>query len=90
MTDGMHDDLGRTRALADRYWLDLLEMDPLLGTEAGDERFDDRLGDPSEAGLARHELAHRSALDELATIDRTALPASDRGTMDVLEAIATE
>ncbi len=40
----------RARTLADRYWLELIEIEPLLGTEAGDERFDDRLGDPSEAG----------------------------------------
>jgi uncharacterized protein (DUF885 family) len=81
-------DVARARALADRYWLDLIEIDPLLGTESGDERFDDRLGDPSESGRAHQHRAHRSALEELATIDRTRLPASDRGTMDVVEAIA--
>ena len=38
------------RAVADRYWDDLLELEPILGTEVGDERFDDRLPDPTAAG----------------------------------------
>lgn len=82
------DQASRARDLADRYWLALIEIAPLLGTEAGDERFDDRLGDPSEAGRAHDEGVHRAALEELATIDRAALPGSERGTMDVLESIA--
>ncbi|MGZ8631757.1 MAG: DUF885 domain-containing protein [Actinomycetota bacterium] len=84
----VHDDVERVRALADRYWLDLIEIDPLLGTEAGDERFDDRLGDPSEAGRAFAAQAHRRALHGAAAIDLAALSPSDRGTVDMLEAIA--
>ncbi len=82
------DHTDRASVLADRYWLELIEIAPLLGTEAGDERFDDRLGDPSESGRAHDASVHRAALDELATIDRSLLPATERGTMDVLEAIA--
>lgn len=82
------DETASARELADRYWLDLMEIDPLLGTESGDERVDDRLPDPSEDGRARAEAAHRSALDDLATIDVGALPSSERGTMDLLEALA--
>ncbi len=78
----------RARALADRYWLELIEIDPLLGTESGDERFDDRLPDPSESGRARAHDAHRRALEDLAAIDRTALGPTERGTMDMLEAVA--
>ena len=40
------------QALVDRYWEELLELEPILGTEVGDERFDDRLPDPTEAGPA--------------------------------------
>ena len=58
-------DTERARDLADRYWVQLLELEPTLGTEAGDERFDDRLGDPSEAGRADAEAVHRGALAEL-------------------------
>ena len=78
----------RARELADRYWQELIEMDPLLGTEAGEEHCDDRLGDPSPAGRERAVDIHRRALDDLGSIDRTALPAADRGTMDMLEAVA--
>jgi uncharacterized protein (DUF885 family) len=90
LTEGKHvaDDTQRTRALADRYWGQWLELEPLLGTMVGDARFDDRLPDPSESGRAKAWSAHRSALDDLETIDRTALDATLRGTMDVLEACA--
>jgi uncharacterized protein (DUF885 family) len=41
--------------LAARFWDQLLEIYPTVGTFIGDERFDDRLPDPSEAGRAREE-----------------------------------
>jgi uncharacterized protein (DUF885 family) len=81
-------DVERARALADLYWDKLLEIDPLLGTECGDERFDDRLRDPSADGRERDREAHDDARRSLASIDRSALPASERGTMDLVEAIA--
>jgi len=76
------------RELADRFWDRLLEQEPLLGTQVGDERFDDRLPDPSETGIAAREALYRGALEELALIDRAALSLDDRTTLDVLEAIA--
>ncbi len=75
-------------ALADRYWERLLELDPMLGTLTGDERYDDRLPDPSEDGRAKRLAAHREALIDVGEIDRGALDDDLRGTMDVLEAIA--
>jgi uncharacterized protein (DUF885 family) len=74
--------------LADRYWEDLLIIDPFIGTEIGDERYDDRLPDPSEQGLARREEVSGRALDELGAIDRPDLGVDLRTTLDVLEAIA--
>ena len=41
----------RARSLADRYWEEMLQLEPLVGTMVGDERYDDRLSDPSEAGI---------------------------------------
>jgi uncharacterized protein (DUF885 family) len=76
------------RDLADRYWEDLLVLDPLIGTEIGDDRYDDRLPDPSEEGLARRERVHSEALKDLKKIDRTGLSVDLRTTLDVLEAIA--
>ncbi len=82
------DDNERARSLADRYWNGLLEIEPVLGTVVGDERYDDRLSDPSEAGRAAAETLNRSALDELSAIDREHLDDTMRGTLDVLEACA--
>ncbi len=76
------------RELADRFWEDLLVLDPLIGTEIGDDRYDDRMPDPSEKGLARREEVHRRALEDLNAIDRAALGVDLRTTLDVLEAIA--
>ncbi len=76
------------RELADRFWEDLLVLDPLIGTEIGDDRYDDRMPDPSEKGLARREEVHRRALEDLKAIDRAALGVDLRTTLDVLEAIA--
>lgn len=79
---------GAALGLADRFWEDLLILEPLLGTETGDDRYDDRLPDPSEKGLAHREEVHRRALEELASIDRTSLGVDLRTTLDILEAIA--
>ena len=78
----------RTHVLVERYWDELLELEPLLGTSTGDERFDDRLPDPSEAGRAAGETVHRAALADAAAIDRAGIDENDRATLDVLEAIA--
>ncbi|MGH2659331.1 MAG: DUF885 domain-containing protein [Actinomycetota bacterium] len=85
----MTDAVDRGRALVDAYWEGLLENDPLLGTLVGDERFDDRLPDPGEEGRARREAMHRRALEDLAEIDRSAVPdVGVRTALDMLEAIA--
>ena len=76
------------RQLADRYWDDLLELDPLIGTETGDERFDDRLPDPSPSGLARRQQVHTGALDELRPLNRDGMDLVARTTLEVMEAIA--
>jgi uncharacterized protein (DUF885 family) len=74
--------------LAERFWEQLLEIEPLLATHVGDERFDDRLPDPGEAGLALRERIHRAALEEAQALDRSTLDAEMTGTLDVLEAVA--
>lgn len=78
----------QARALIDRYWDELLESEPLLGTAVGDERFDDRLPDPGPAGRAERETLHRGALDEIARLDGDGLDEDERITVDILEAIA--
>ena len=83
-------DAGRAVTLADRFWEELLEREPVFATAIGDERYDDRLPDIGEEGRARSETRNRAALEELATIDREGLDITLRTTMDVLEAIATQ
>ncbi len=78
----------RAHALVERYWDELLELEPLLGTSVGDERFDDMLPDPSEVGRARSEVVHRSSLAEAEAIDRTSLDMETRTSLDLVEAIA--
>lgn len=78
----------RASALADRFWEETLELEPLLGTIVGDDRFDDRLPDPTEAGRERSRAVQERALAELAPIDRTELDMVLRTTLDVVEAIA--
>ena len=76
-------------ALADRVWERYLELQPLLGTYIGDERYDDRLPDPSDAGIAEEEAFHRGTLADLAGLDRPSLPEDLRTTLDLMEFGAT-
>jgi uncharacterized protein (DUF885 family) len=78
----------KARELADRFWEQLLDVEPLLATAVGDERFDDRLPDPSESGLRRREEIHRSALEEAAALDGPSLSVEARGALAILEAVA--
>jgi uncharacterized protein (DUF885 family) len=78
----------RARDVADRYWDELLEEQPLFATQIGDERFDDRLPDPSEAGLERRAELQRRALAEIQAIGTAGLDQTLRTTLDVLEASA--
>jgi uncharacterized protein (DUF885 family) len=80
----------RAQALANRFWEELLEREPIFATAIGDERYDDRLPDMGEAGRARAEAQNSAALRDLAEIDRDGLDVTLRTTMDVLEAIATQ
>jgi uncharacterized protein (DUF885 family) len=86
--DTMDDRDRQAREVIDRYWDDLLELEPMLGTEVGDERFDDRLPDPGEEGRARREMVQRGALTAIQGIERSALDETTRTTLDVMEAIA--
>ncbi|MEP6759270.1 MAG: DUF885 domain-containing protein [Actinomycetota bacterium] len=73
--------------LAASAWEGILEREPLMGTFVGDDRYDDRLADPSEAGRAEEEAMARANLKALAAIDRSALDEGRQITADILEAI---
>ncbi len=76
------------RELIDRYWNQLLETEPILGTAVGDERFDDRLPDPGPEGRAARERLHAGTLEEVGLLDRESLGDDLRISIDILEAIA--
>src|SRR5205809_7965536 len=84
----MGGEVDRARALVDDYWDGLIEADPLLGTLVGDERFDDRLPDPGEAGRSKREALHRWGLSVLEALDRDVADVGVRWSLDMLEAIA--
>jgi uncharacterized protein (DUF885 family) len=77
---------GAAPELAERFWEGLLAIEPLFATVVGDERFDDRLPDPSEEGLARRKDFYDSALTDLEGLDRSALDEDERTTLAILEA----
>jgi len=86
----MSDDTSATeaaRALAARYWDDLLELEPILATQVGDDRFDDRLADTTEEGVVRSREVNESARARSAAIDRSELDETERTTLDVLDAV---
>jgi uncharacterized protein (DUF885 family) len=91
VTDGKQqkDRTTAARALADRFWEGLLELEPVFATVVGDERFDDRLPDPSENGIARRKEFLEGALADAEKIDRSTLDEDDRTTLDILEAGAS-
>src|SRR4249919_2202325 len=84
----MGDDGTAADRLLERYWEGLLEVEPLLGTAIGDERFDDRLPDPGTDGRAERERLHRGALEELGLLEVDELDEDRRVSLDILEAIA--
>jgi uncharacterized protein (DUF885 family) len=75
--------------LANRFWEGALELEPFLGTYIGDDRYDDRLPDPSEAGLARKRDFYQSYQADLRKIDASGLDVDLRTTLDVLESGCT-
>lgn len=71
--------------LANRFWEGVLELEPFFGTYIGDDRYDDRLPDPSEAGLAAKRDFYQSHQAELEKLDTAGLDVDLRTTLDVLD-----
>jgi uncharacterized protein (DUF885 family) len=75
-------------ALAERFWEAMLELNPTLATFYGDERYADRLEDPSTAGRARTRALMQRTADEAAAIPIDGLSTEDRITRDMLQVVA--
>ncbi|HEX2069319.1 MAG TPA: DUF885 family protein, partial [Actinomycetota bacterium] len=74
--------------LVDDYWNAFLAIEPLFATQIGHDRFDDRLPDPSDEGLAERERLNRDALKKAQQIDSSELDFEDRTALDAVRAMA--
>jgi len=70
-------------ALFDREWLRDAREDPVEASLRGDRRFNDRWPDESLSGIADSHRADLAALQDLARIDRAALPAAEQLNYDL-------
>jgi uncharacterized protein (DUF885 family) len=83
----MTDDRSAVEDLSERFWEGVLELDPVTATFYGDERYADRLEDPSPAGRAKvREHMVRTAA-EAAAIPTDELDTESRITRDMLQVI---
>jgi uncharacterized protein (DUF885 family) len=76
--------------LADRFWEDLLELNPTTATVYGDERYNDRLEDPSPAGRAKARRLMERTKAEAEAIPADGLSVEERITRDMLIVIADQ
>ena len=75
----------RLHALFDTAWAFELREDPLLATEVGDHRFNDRLPAVTKEDEARRARARRGFLERLRAIDRSRLAPGDRVSYDIFQ-----
>jgi uncharacterized protein (DUF885 family) len=75
-------------ALADRFWESLLELNPTLATTYGDERYADRLEDPSPEGRAKARRLLEQTKRDVAAISPDGLTVEERITRDMLRVVA--
>src|SRR5687768_5719307 len=81
----------RVADLAGTYWQAWLEAHPIEATSIGDRRYDDRVEDPSPAGIAARRLSLVGLLGETAAVDPDGLDDTDRATHAALiEEITSE
>jgi uncharacterized protein (DUF885 family) len=71
-------------AFADRFWEAILELQPSTATMYGDERYADRLEDPSPAGRAKALAMMTSARREADALDDPGLSVEDRITLSMI------
>ena len=85
-------DVARTSSpvldLADRFWQWFLSRQPIYATVLGDERYDDRLPDPSAEGRAEEIAGLKGFLADAQDIERSGLDQEDTMTLDMLEVVA--
>ena len=73
--------------LADRFWQWYLARSPINATVLGDERYDDRLPDPSSEGRAEEVAGLKGFLHDAKQIDTAGLDQEDAITLDMLKVV---
>jgi uncharacterized protein (DUF885 family) len=73
--------------LADRFWEGILELNPTTATFYGDDRYADRLEDPSPEGRAKARALMEQTAREAAAIPVEDLTTEERITRDMLQVI---
>lgn len=71
-------DVEALHALFERHWDRTMAENPTWASTLGDRRHDDRWPDLSPEAIAASHAADRAALEELARIDRDALPPAEQ------------
>src|SRR4051794_40877601 len=74
--------------LADRFWEAILELNPTTATVYGDDRYDDRLEDPSPPGRAKARRLMEETKAAAEAIPADDLSVEERITRDMLIVIA--
>ena len=70
--------------LSDRFWDGILELAPTVATQYGDDRWDDRLGEPGPEGRAKARALFERTLAEATAIPEEGLSVEERITRDML------
>jgi uncharacterized protein (DUF885 family) len=78
----------QVRDFADRYWDDVLALKPLLGTQIGDERFDEQLPDLTDKGREKAFAIHRQALKDAEGFALESLGREDRTSLAMVKGLA--
>ncbi len=73
--------------IAERFWEDLLALQPTTATMYGDERYADRLDDPGPDGREQMVALAQRAAAEAAAVPEAGLSVEDRITRDMLGVI---
>ncbi|HTC86370.1 MAG TPA: DUF885 domain-containing protein [Candidatus Acidoferrum sp.] len=74
----------RIDAFADRFWQSILELQPTTATVYGDERYADRLEDPSPAGRAKALALWQRTRQEADALHSDELSVEDRITLHMV------
>lgn len=70
-------------ALLSEHWAHLMKTHPIWATRLGDHRYDDRVGDNSEAGIAAQRKATKDFLARAEAIETEGLSEADAVTLEL-------